>query len=66
MNEKGKNEGEHKNLEEITGLLTDIVKRVTDRGATTLHEKLNQAVDSFHGELKRIDEELKASDEEKK
>ena len=66
MNEKGNDEAEHKSFEEVTGLLTDIVKRVTDRGAVTLHDKLNQAVDSFHGELTRIDEELKASDEEKK
>jgi flagellar biosynthesis/type III secretory pathway protein FliH len=66
MSEKGEKEGERKNLEEITNLLADIVKKVTDRGATTLHAKLNQAMDSFHGELKRIDEELEKADREKK
>ena len=66
MNEKGKDEGEHKSFEEVMGLLNDVLKKVTDRGATTFHDKLDQAVNSFHGEMKRIDEEMETSDEEKK
>jgi hypothetical protein len=66
MTEKDKDEGGRKSFEEVMGLLNDVLKKVTDRGATTFHEKLDQAVNSFHGELKRIDEELDKSDEEKK
>jgi len=66
MSEKSKDEGGHKSFEEVMGLLNDVLKKVTDRGASTLHEKLDEAVNSFHGELKRIDEELEKADEEKK
>lgn len=66
MNEKDKDEGGHKSFDEVMGLLNDVLKKVTDRGASTLHEKLDQAVNSFHGELKRIDEELDKGEEEKK
>jgi hypothetical protein len=63
VSEKDKKESERASLEEVTGLLSDIVKKVTDRGAATLQEKLDRALRSFHGELKRIDEELEAPDE---
>jgi hypothetical protein len=66
MNEKGKEEGERKSFDDVMVLLNDVLKKVTDRGASSLHDKLDQAVDSFHGELKRIDEELAKADEEKK
>lgn len=65
MTEEGKEEGGRKSFDEVMGLLNDVLKKVTDRGASTLHEKLDQAVNSFHGELKRIDEELENADEEK-
>jgi len=64
MNKKDKGEG--KSFDEVMGLLNDILKKVTDRGSATFHDKLNEAVVSFHGELKRIDEELDKTDEEKK
>jgi len=66
MDEKDKEEGGRKSFDEVMGLLNDVLKKVTDRGATAFHEKLDEAVNSFHGELKRIDEELDKSDEEKK
>jgi hypothetical protein len=66
MNEEDKDEGGAKSFDEVMGLLNDVLKKVTDRGASTLHEKLDQAVTSFHGELKKIDEELDKPDDEKK
>lgn len=66
MTEKGAEEGGSKSFDEVMGLLNEVLKKVTDRGASTLHEKLDEAVNSFHGELKRIDEELDKADEEKK
>ena len=66
MNDKDKDEGGGKSFDEVMGLLNDVLKKVTDRGASTLHEKLDQAVTSFHGELKKIDEELDKSGEEEK
>jgi len=61
--EKGKEEPEGATFEEVTTLLADIFKKITDRGATTAKTKLHEAMTSFHGELKRLDQELEKGEE---
>jgi hypothetical protein len=62
--EKEKEEQEGATFEEVTTLLADIFKKVTDRGATTAKVKLHEAMTSFHGQLKRLDQDLEKGEEE--
>ncbi len=65
MCEKEKEQGEGANLDEVTSLLSDIFKKVADRGTATAKEKFHQALTEFHGTLKRLDDELESSEEGK-
>lgn len=65
MCEKEKEHGEGANLDEVTSLLSDIFKKVADRGTVTAKEKFHQALTDFHGTLKRLDDELESSEEKK-
>ena len=65
MCEKEKEHGEGANLDEVTSLLSDIFKKVADRGTATAKEKFHQALTEFHGTLKRLDDELESSEEGK-
>jgi hypothetical protein len=65
MSEKEKEHGEGASLDEVTSLLSDIFKKVADRGTAAAKEKFHQALTEFHGTLKRLDDELEGSEEEK-
>jgi hypothetical protein len=65
MSEKEKEQDEGASLEEVTSLLFDIFKKVAKRGTATAKEKFRQALTDFHGTLKRLDDELEGSKEEK-
>jgi len=66
MCEKKEIHGEGASLGEVTSLLSDIFKKVADRGTATAKEKFHQALTEFHGTLKKIDEELETSGEGEK
>lgn len=66
MNEKEEKHGEGVSLDEVTSLLSDIFKKVADRGTTTAKEKFHSALTDFHGTLKRLDDELESSEEGEK
>lgn len=66
MNEKEKEHGEGASLEEVTSLLSDIFKKVAERGTATAKEKFHQALTEFHGTLKKMDDELESSGEGEK
>lgn len=65
MSEVEKEQGESASLEEVTSLLSDIFKKLADRGTAAAREKFRQALTDFHGTLKRLDDELEGSKEEK-
>jgi hypothetical protein len=66
MSDKEKEQGEGTSLDEVTSLLSDIFKKVADRGTVTAKEKFHQALTEFHGTLKNIDDELEGSEEKEK
>jgi hypothetical protein len=65
MSEEKKEQGGAPSLDEVASLLSDIFKKVADRGTATAKEKFHQALTEFHGTLKRLDDELESPEEEK-
>jgi hypothetical protein len=66
MGDKEKEQGEGASLEEVTLLLSDIFKKVAERGTATAKEKFHQALTEFHGTLKKMDDEMESSGEGEK
>ncbi len=65
MSEEKKEQGGGPSLDEVASLLSDIFKKVADRGTAAAKEKFHQALTEFHGTLKRLDDELERPEEEK-
>ena len=64
MGQKEEEHGEGASLDDVTSLLSDIFKKVADRGTATAKEKFHRALNEFHGTLKRLDDEMESSEKE--
>jgi ElaB/YqjD/DUF883 family membrane-anchored ribosome-binding protein len=60
-----RDDSNHKNLEEVTKLISDVFQKLADRGTTAARDKFNKALSEFQGTLQNIDDELENGEKEK-
>jgi hypothetical protein len=63
--EDKRDDSNHKNLDEVTTLISDVFQKLADRGTNAARDKFNKALSEFQGTLRNIDDELENGEKEK-